>query len=301
MSTATTQSSAPLVVEKKRSANSLLADAYRRIKRDKIAVIAFFVVVFYVGMALLCLAGVIFKSFDLVDNSIAYQAPTAQHWFGTDIFGRDVMARAAHGTITSLTVGVVGTGIAMIIGTLLGSLAGYFGGKVDDLITWFYTTVDTIPYILLVVAFSFVMGPSLRTLCIAIGLTFWVGHCRIVRSEFMKHRDREYVQAATALGASHLRRIGHILPNISHLILINFSIGFVSAVKSEVILSYLGLGVEPGVPSWGVMINDARLELARGVWWNLTAAAFFMFFLVLAINLFNDALRDALDPKLKNK
>lgn len=179
---------------------------------------------------------------------------------------------------------------------------GYFGGKIDDLIVWFYTTIDTIPYILLVVAFSLVMGPSLKTLCLAIGLTSWVGLCRVVRAEFMKHRDREYVQGAYALGASHLRRIFlHILPNITHLILINFSLGFVGAVKGEVILTYLGLGVEPGTPSWGTMINYATQELARGVWWGLFAATTFMFFLVLAFNLFNDALRDALDPKLKNK
>lgn len=296
-----TEMSSTTAVQATRKNNSLWADALRRLKKDKIAMLAFAVIVGYVLMALLCGADLIFTNYELVNNELAYRPPSIEHWFGTDIFGRDVLARAAHGTITSLTVGVVGTGIAMLIGTLLGSLAGYFGGKVDDLISWFYTTVDTIPYILLVVAFSFVMGPSLKTLCLAIGLTFWVGHCRIVRGEFMKHRDREYVHAASAIGASHLRKIGHILPNVAHLILINFSIGFVSAVKSEVILSYLGLGVEPGTPSWGVMINDARLELARGVWWNLTAAAAFMFFLVLAINLFNDALRDALDPKLKNK
>ena len=123
-----------------------------------------------------------------------------------------------------------------------------------------------------------------------------------MRGEFMKHRDREYVQGAFALGASHMRRIfAHILPNVSHLILINFSLGVVTAIISEVILSYLGLGVQPGVPSWGMMISDAKLELSRGVWWNLAAATGFMFCLVLSLILFNDALRDALDPKLKNK
>lgn len=282
--------------------NSLWWDAYRRMKKDKVAVISFLIIVGYVLLATLCYFDVIFTSYGVTNNELAYAQPSWQHWFGTDIFGRDVLSRAAHGTITSLTVGVVGTGIAMLIGTLLGALSGYFGGKVDDLIVWFYTTIDTIPYILLVISFSFVMGPSLQTMCLAIGITFWVGHCRVVRSEFMKHRDREYVQGAFALGAGNARRIFvHILPNIFHLVLINFSLGFVSAIKSEVILSFLGLGVEPGVPSWGVMINDAKLELARGVWWGLAAATAFMFFLVLAFNLFNAALRDALDPKLKNK
>ena len=212
------------------------------------------------------------------------------------------MARVSHGTITSLTVGIVSTFLSIIIGTTLGALAGYFGSWIDDIVVWLYSTLDTIPYILLLASFSFVMGPGLKTICIAIGLTSWVSLCRLVRSEFMKHRNREYVQGAIAIGASHARRIFlHILPNVMHLILISFSLGFISAVKSEVILSFLGLGVEPGTPSWGTMIDDAKLELARGVWWSLSAATLFMFGLVLAFNLFNDALRDALDPKLKNK
>ncbi len=282
--------------------NSLWWDAARRLRHDRVGMISLAIILFYIIMALACHFGLIFQNYALVDNAIAYQPPSSAHWMGTDLFGRDVLARAAHGTITSFVVGLSATGISLLIGTLLGALAGYFGGKTDDLIGWFYTTVDNIPYILLIVSFSFVMGPSLKTLCLAIGLTSWVGHCRIVRSEFMKHREREYVQGAFALGASHARRIFvHILPNIFHIILINFSLGFVTAIKSEVILSFLGLGVEPGTPSWGLMISDSKLELARQVWWGLAAAAGFMFFLVLAFTLFNDALRDALDPKLKNK
>ena len=286
----------------KKLRNSLWWDAYRRIKKDKVAVICSFVILGYVLLAAMCGAGWIFTNFNETSHELAYQAPSWAHWFGTDIFGRDVFSRAAHGTLTSLTVGFFGAGLSVIIGTFLGAIAGYFGGKIDDIIVWFYTTIATIPYILLVVAFSMVMGPSLRTLCIAIGLTSWVGLCRVVRGEFMKHRNRDYVQGALALGAGNARRIFlHILPNVSHLILIDFSLGFVGAVKGEVILSYLGLGVEPGTPSWGTMINYAKQELARGVWWGLLAATLFMFFLVLAVNLFNDALRDALDPKLKNK
>lgn len=281
---------------------SLWNDAMMRLRKDRLAMVCFAIIVFYLLMAGLCAAGVIFTNYATTNNAEAYMPPSAAHWMGTDIFGRDVLARAAHGTITSLIVGFFGAALAVAIGTVFGALAGYFGGKTDELIVWFYTTVDTIPYILLVVAFSFVAGPGLRTLCLAIGLTSWVGHCRIMRSEFLKHREREYVQGAFALGAGHLRRIFiHILPNTFHLVLINFSLGFVTAVKSEVILSYLGLGVRPGTPSWGMMISDAKLELSREVWWGLAAATFFMFFLVLAFTLFNDALRDALDPKLKNR
>ena len=282
--------------------NSLWWDAYRRLSSDKVAMISFVVILVYLIVALLCKMGLIFTDFALVNNQIAYQPPSSEYWLGTDLFGRNVLARAAHGTLTSLTVGFAGTGLSMLIGTVLGALAGYFGGKTDEFIVLFYTTVDTIPYILLVIAFSMVLGAGLNTLCLVIGLTFWVSHCRVMRGEFMKHRDREYVQGAVAMGASNMRRIfGHILPNVSHLILINFSLGVVSAIMSEVILSYLGLGVQPGVPSWGMMISDAKLELSRGVWWGLGAASGFMFFLVLSLIVFNDALRDALDPKLKNK
>ena len=287
---------------KKSLRNSLWWDAIRRLSRDNVAVISFLIIVAYLVMSALCQLGLIFTNFAVVDNSRSYLPPSSEFWLGTDIFGRDVLARAAHGTLTSLTVGFGGTWGPMIIGTVLGAVAGYFGGKVDELIVWFYTTVDTVPYILLVIAFSMVLGPGLTTLCLVIGLTFWVSHCRVMRAEFMKHRDREYVQGAVSMGASHWRRIFiHILPNVSHLILINFSLGVVTAIMSEVILSYLGLGVEPGIPSWGMMISDAKLELSRGVWWGLASATGFMFFLVLSLILFNDALRDALDPKLKNK
>jgi len=281
---------------------SLWADAFYRMKKKPIAVISFWIILGYLVLAALCAFDLVFTSYDTVNNDIAFQAPSWTHWMGTDVFGRDVLARAAHGTVTSLTVGAVGASLAMLIGTLIGALGGYFGGKIDDLVVWLYTTIDTIPYILLVVSFAFVMGPSLQTLCLAIGLTSWVSHCRIIRGEYIKHRDQDYVQGAASLGAGHLRRMFlHILPNVFHLILINFSLIFVGAIKSEVILSFLGLGVEPGTPSWGVMINDAKQELFRGIYWNLVAATVFMFFLVLAVNLFNDSLRDALDPKLKNK
>ncbi|MGZ3721860.1 MAG: ABC transporter permease [Bdellovibrionales bacterium] len=281
---------------------SLWSDAISRLKRDPVAIVSFVVICAYLILTFLCVIGVAFSNYAVVNNAISYQSPSWEHWFGTDLFGRDVMARAAHGTITSLIVGFFGAALSVFIGTILGAMAGYFGGIIDELIVWFYTTIDTIPYILLIVAFSFVMGPGLSTLCLAIGLTSWIRHCRVVRSEFLKHRDREYVQAAKALGAGNMRRIfAHILPNTFHLILINFTLGFITAVKSEVILSYLGLGVKPGTPSWGMMISDAKLELSREIWWGLAAATIFMFFLVLAFTLFNDALRDALDPKLKSR
>lgn len=302
MANVITQESLAAKIEAAPKGRSLWADAFMRLRREKVAMISLAIIVFYLLLAFLCSIGVIFTDYALTDNANAYQPPSWGHPFGTDIFGRDVLARAAHGTITSLIVGFFGAGLSVVIGTVLGAIAGYFGGLIDELIVWFYTTVDTIPYILLIVAFSFVIGPGLSTMCLAIGLTSWIGHCRILRAEFMKHREREYVQGAFAIGAGNMRRIFiHILPNTFHLVLINFSLGFVSAVKAEVILSYLNLGVKAGTPSWGMMISDAKLELARDVWWGLGGATILMFFLVLAFTLFNDALRDALDPKLKSR
>jgi peptide/nickel transport system permease protein len=162
----------------------------RKLFRQPIAVVSFVVICSYIVLAVLCGFNVAFPSFELVDNANAYLPPDSLHWLGTDIFGRDVLARAAHGVTTSLIVGFFGSGLAVVIGTALGAIAGYAGGKIDELTVWFYTTIDTIPYILLVVAFSFVAGSGLRTLCLAIGLTSWVSPCRILRAVFMKHREK---------------------------------------------------------------------------------------------------------------
>lgn len=283
------------------ASRSLWNDVVRKIKADKVALACFFIILTYFVVAALCAANILFPNHAVPNTSFAFQPPSGSHWFGTDLFGRDVLARASHGTVTSILVGLIGAGLSVLIGSTLGALAGFSGGWIDDVIVWFYSTLDTIPYILLLSALAFLLGSGLETLCIAIGLTSWVGLCRLMRAEFMRHRDREYVQSAVALGASKTRQIFiHILPNTLQIILINFSLTFVGAVKSEVILTYLGLGVEVGTPSWGMMINDAKQELVRGVWWNLTAATLFMFVLVLAFNLFNDSLRTALDPKFKS-
>jgi peptide/nickel transport system permease protein len=229
---------------------------------------------------------------------LSYQAPSADHWFGTDFLGRDVLSRAIHGTKIAFVVGFFAASLATLIGVFLGALGGFLGGWVDEIIVWLYTTLESIPYILLISAFAFSMGQGLTNLYIALGLTGWVKLCRLTRGEFLRQRNREYVAAAQALGTSPFSQMfKHIMPNVLHLAYIQFSLSFIYAVKVEVILSYLGLGVEPGTPSWGLMINDAKSELTRGVWWNLTAATLFMFVLILSVNLFTQSLRQALDPK----
>lgn len=282
--------------------NSLWWDAFRRLKRNKVAVVSFFVICIYVLIALGAKLGILCPNVSVSDTANQYLPFSWEHPFGTDVLGRDILSRAVHGTATALSVGLIASGIALVIGLTLGAIAGYYGGWIDGIIVWLYTTVDSVPYILLVPAITFVLGRGLINVYIALGVTSWVTLCRLIRGEFMKHKDRDYVMAANSIGASNGRKIfRHILPNVTHLAFVQFGLGFVGAIKIEVILSYLGLGVDPSTPSWGLMLDDAKLELSRPFWGNLVAATIFMFGLVLSFNLFNDALRESLDPKLKNK
>lgn len=279
---------------------SLWGHAIAQILRDKMALTALIVVSIYSLVALASSFGLLANNWAL-EVGPSYMPPSADFIFGTDIFGRSVWDKMIKGTEVAMSVGLITAIISMFIGVTFGAIAGYFGGKIDEFIVWFYTTFSSIPYIMLLVAITFILGKGLVAVYLALGLTSWVSLCRLIRGEVMRHKDREYVQAAQAIGGGDFRKLFvHILPNVSHLVIIHFSLQFQIAIKSEVILSYLGLGVQ-GRPSWGVMIDDAKLELARGVWWQLGAATLAMFIVVLAFNILGDALRDALDPKLKGK
>lgn len=280
--------------------NSLWKDAFKRLIQDKMALASLIVVIAYSLIAILASMGLIASDW-AKEVGASNLPPSAEHWFGTDIFGRDVLAKVLHGTQIAMSVGLFTSLIAIPIGVILGAVAGYFGGWVDDFITWLYTTFSSIPNIMLLISITMILGKGIFAVYIALGATSWVTLCRLIRGEVMKHKEREYVQAAGAIGGGHFRKLFlHILPNVTHIVIINTSLQFQFAIKSEVILSYLGLGVQ-GEPSWGTMIDDAKLELARGVWWQLAGATMAMFLVVLAFNLLGDALRDSLDPKLKGK
>lgn len=278
----------------------LWRQAIRRLLRDRAAAVSLTILLVYSLTALLAKFGWIATPWDRVVGT-AYGAPSfdkLELWFGTDIFGRSVLYKVIHGTRVAMSVGLVSSLISVPIGVALGAAAGYFGGKVDDAVVWLYTTLSSIPHIMLLIAITYVLGKGLFAIYVALGVTSWIGLARVMRGEFIKHREREYIFAAESLGIGHFGRIfKHILPNVFHLVIIYVSMGFMSAIKSEVILSFLGLGVQ-GQPSWGIMIDDAKLELSRWVWWQLAGATGAMFFVVLAFNLLGDALRDALDPKL---
>ena len=221
--------------------------------------------------------------------------------FGADKWGHDIVKKTIKGAETSIIVGLVAACLATLIGTVTGAFAGYFGGWLDDFFNWFYSIFTSIPYLLLVLAVAAVLQKKgVLTIILILGLTGWTGVFRLVRAEYIRHKEREYVMAASSIGASHWRRMfTHIFPNISHIPLVQMSILVVGFIKSEVILSFLGFGVPVGVVSWGSMLNEAQNELILGKWWQLTAATAAMAVLVTAFSLFTDGLRDALDPRLR--
>jgi peptide/nickel transport system permease protein len=226
--------------------------------------------------------------------------------FGGDKWGRDVLKKVVKGSEVSIFVGLAAALLAMLIGTILGAMAGYWGGKVNDFLEWFYNIFTSIPYILLILAFAAVatatgkFGKGILPIVLILSLTGWTGIYRLMRAEYIKHSNREYVKAAQAIGATNLSRMfHHILPNVSHVALVQLSQHTVQFIKAEVILSFLGFGVPVDMVSWGTMLAEAQNELVIGKWWQLFAAGASMAILVTAFSLLTDSLRDALDPKLK--
>jgi peptide/nickel transport system permease protein len=229
--------------------------------------------------------------------------------WGGDRIGRDVLKKAIKGAQISILVGLTAALMATFIGTVLGAVGGYFGGAVDDVLEWFYNVFNAIPYVLLIFALAavFKSGPlakvfsnGIMNVVVILSLVGWTGIYRLVRAEYIKHRSRDYVRAAEAIGASHFSRLFvHILPNISHVVLVQLSLHVVGFIKAEVILSFLGLGVSIDMVSWGTMLSESQTELILGIWWQFLAATCMMAVFVTAFALFTDALRDALDPKIR--
>jgi oligopeptide transport system permease protein len=334
------------------------AEAWTRLKRDRVGMVCLWIVAAFLVMVLLAQFGVIASNWQveagvpfapptfmgpgaaqqqqakqdnlpLVDLSdVDPLAPRYAEWnkraaeiktvtrpvastlpFGGDRIGRDVLAKAIKGAQVSIMVGIAAALLATFIGTVLGAIGGYFGGRFGDFLEWVYNVFTSVPYILLIFALAAVFksgplgkvfGQSIMPVVIILGAVGWTGIYRLIRAEYIKHRNREYVKAAEAIGAGHLSRMfGHILPNVSHVVLVNLSLYVVGFIKAEVILSFLGLGVPIDMVSWGTMLAEAQTELVLGKWWQLVAATAFMATFVTAFALLTDALRDAMDPKLR--
>ncbi len=242
---------------------------------------------------------------------------TEYHVLGTDQVGQDVLYRSLKGCRVGLVVGTLTTLIATPLAILFGITAGYLGGRVDDVIQYIYTTLSSIPNILLIAAAMLIVTTRLEGeqaiiasdtrllwLCVVLGIGSWTGLCRLLRGETLKVRENEYVEAAEAFGVSRAGiMFRHLLPNVMHIVLISIILRFSGLVLAEAVLAYVGIGVDPSMESWGNMINTARMDISRDpvVWWNLLAAFLFMVGLVLPANIFGDAVRDALDPRLKTE
>ena len=262
----------------------------------------------------LTLLFILLVAFNLIHLSQFY------HVFGTDKVGQDVLYQALKSIRTGLVIGTLTTLVMLPLAILLGIAAGYFRGWLDDIIQYIYTTLNSIPGVLLIAAAVLMLQVYINNhpenfataaeradirllfLCLILGVTSWTGLCRILRGETLKLRESEYVLAARALGVNGFTILHrHILPNLMHIVLITVVLDFSGLVLAEAVLSYVGVGVDPTMISWGNMINSARLEMARDpvVWWSLTAAFISMFVLVLAANLFADVVRDAFDPRMQ--
>lgn len=228
-------------------------------------------------------------------NALATSLP-----MGSDKWGRDVLSKTIKGAETSIWVGLAAALMATLLGSVLGAVSGWYGGLVDDLSNWLYNVFHSIPGILLILAIAAVLNTKgSMAVVIILGTTGWTGTYRLMRGEYLKHRNRDYVRAADAIGASHSRRMFvHILPNVSHVILVQFSLLTVSCIKAEVILSFLGFGVPVDGVSWGTMLTEAQNDLLVGKWWQLLSATLAMSIFVTALSLLTDSLRDALDPKV---
>lgn len=287
---------------KPRRSESPSRRSFRRFAKHRLAV---------AGAIALCVIILIAISAPLVapqdplesDLQALRQPPSGAHWLGTDLIGRDVWSRVAHGGRISLAVGILAVPLYMLIGTLLGALAGYFGGVLDQTIMRVTDTILSVPALLMVIVFVAIVGPSLTSVIIVISLLGWPRACRIVRGQILLLRNEEYVAAARAQGANVWHIINwHILPNIVGPLTVTTTFGIANAILLEATLSFLGLGVSPPTPTWGGMLFEAQSPTILSYMpWLWLAPGFFISITVLAVNLVGDGIRDAMDPRATTK
>jgi peptide/nickel transport system permease protein len=235
------------------------------------------------------------------DVSLKLKSPSFQHYLGTDQLGRDVFSRMLYGSQISLSVGFVAVGISILIGILVGAMAGYKGGWVDSLLMRFVDIMLSFPSFFLILTVVAILRPNIYNVMIVIGITSWEGTARFVRAEFLSLRERDYVQAARALGVKDRRIIfRHILPNALAPVFVTASLGVASAILIEAGLSFLGFGVQPPAPSWGNILTEGRTYIFDA-WWLTVFPGLAILITVLSFNLFGEGLRDALDPRLRGR
>ena len=284
-------------VNKKRSQ---WREVWRMLKKNKMALL---------GLVILCILVLLALFADVIANydtvvikqnlGSRLQGPSASHWLGTDEFGRDIFARLIHGARVTLKVGIIAVGISIVCGGTLGALAGYYGGKLDNIIMRIMDIFLAVPSILLAIAIVSALGPSIINLMVAISVSNIPRYARIVRASVLSIRDQEFVEAAKAIGASNARIIfRHIIPNSLAPVIVQGTLGVASAILSTAGLSFIGLGIQPPAPEWGSMLSGGRQYL-RYAWWVTTFPGVAIMITILSLNLLGDGLRDALDPRLK--
>jgi peptide/nickel transport system permease protein len=273
-----------------------VADVWRRFRRNPGSLIGAAIVAL---VLLAAVAAPLITGYDPLAQNLAAQAqaPSAAHWFGTDKLGRDLFARIVYGARISIRIGFIAVGLAISAGTLIGLVAGYAGGRVDALLMGAMDVMLAFPSIILAIAITTILGPSITNLMIAVGIVYVPQYARLARSSVLNLRDTEFVEAARAIGATAPAIVlGHILPNILAPLLVQATLGVATAELEAAGLSYLGLGARPPMPEWGAMLNDAR-DYWLSAPWALIFPGASITILVLGFNLLGDGLRDALDPK----
>ncbi|MFO7888130.1 MAG: ABC transporter permease [Eubacteriales bacterium] len=277
-----------------------MGEIWYRFRKNKLALFGFTVLVVFI---ILALAAPIIAPYDPFQMSVGetLQSPNSSHIFGTDQFGRDILSRIIHGTRISFKVGIISVGISLVVGVAMGIAAGYFGGWIDIIISRIIDIMFSFPDIFLALVIMAILGTSLTNVMIAIGIVYTPIFARIARGSTLTVKDNAYIEAARSIGVGDLMTIiRHILPNILAPLIVQITLSFGFAIRSEAALSFLGLGVEPDVPSWGIMLNEGKdwLELA---WWVSVFPGLAATLAILSFNVLGDGLRDALDPKLKNE
>ena len=273
---------------------------WRHFKKNRLGVggLVIIVIVFFIAIFAPFLS---FYDSGKTDVSLKLKPPSFQHYLGTDQLGRDVYSRMLYGSRISLSVGFVAVGISVLIGILVGAMAGYKGGWVDSLLMRFVDIMLSFPSFFLILTVVAILRPNIYNVMIVIGITSWEGTARFVRAEFLSLRERDYVQAARALGVKDRRIIfRHILPNALAPVFVTASLGVASAILVEAGLSFLGFGVQPPAPSWGNILTEGRTYIFDA-WWLTVFPGLAILITVLSFNLFGEGLRDALDPRLRGR
>jgi len=275
----------------------MMQDTWRRLKTDRYGMIGLIVVTIFFIVALCVWSGLLGRGWSEVSGN-RWENVSTSHWFGTNMLGQDILQRTLFGTATAFEVGLIVTFFSTVLGTVMGALAGWYNHSwLDEVILWLKGVLDSIPFYLFAAAVAFALHGHPWAMHLAMIITFWTTTARIVRGEVIRIRQREYIEAAQAIGLSGPRIIfRHVLPNTFHVLLVQASIVFVAAINTEVILSFLGLGIQDGV-SWGLMLAESSQEVLAGHFGNFFAAGTSLFVLLMGFNLLADSLQDALDTR----